>query len=74
MFVLENPPGDASLTIVYEVEDDQGGKVKTELYEVMFSDLPTQCRASLNAALRLISQDINNLAVNENRGTWDDIS
>ena len=64
---------DADLKVLYEINDDQGQLVKSELYEAKFSDLPTQCKASLNAALGLISKNINNLAVQENSDTWADI-
>jgi hypothetical protein len=72
LFVSDHD-NDASVKVLYEINDDQGTKVKSELYSVMYSDLPTQCKAALNTALNLISKEINNSAVNENTGTWDAI-
>jgi len=64
---------DAEVRVLYEIEDDAGNLVKSVNYFVLFSAFPNDIKAPLNISLRLISKEINNTAVNENKESWTDI-
>lgn len=65
--------GGADVRVLYDIRDDNGDIVKHENYLREFKDLPIQVKAALNNALRLMSKEINNLAVSENKESWTDL-
>jgi hypothetical protein len=72
-FHLSVDDGVGNVRVLYDVLDDGDELVKSENWNVGFSDLSNQIRAALNNALRLVSMEINNDAVAENAETWVDL-
>ena len=72
-FSLSVQGDDAITHIEYEVIDDTDSVIKREVLTRNFTQWANQVRASLNNALGLMSQEVNQECVNEDKPTWTDI-
>ena len=67
-----NEDGSVTVTLVGNIYDDTGAVHDTKNLVLAWGDMPMQCRQSLNAAMRLLSQQYNSYFANENTPTWGD--
>jgi len=72
-FIVNNLDDDAYVKYSVEILDDYDNLVRVEIVEKLFTEFSNQIRASINTAMRLISQEENKDKVNENRSSWTDL-
>ena len=65
--------GVGNVRVLYDVIDETDGIVLEDNYHAAFVDLPANVQASFNNALRMMSREINNSAVEEDSETWVDL-